>query len=161
MSTIITDAHHLAVVPDGTIVSWFRIPGDRTSEAVAFIRREVDHDTPTAHGGPTVTVWVSPGGWEPQSIESAGVTFPAHVVRWGEVDATAYAGAELPAVVETLAVGGTWGRDTALAAASRVCAGHIDPNLAGDVVAELADTVLDVAARFLAWLAPEDCGLGQ
>lgn len=97
----IPDAAHLRTLPDGTIISWLRIIGDPTSEAVAFVRREVTNES----GFPTVDVWISPGGWDPQTIESAGVTFPAHVVRLGEFNPEHYLGAELPLLSETLANG--------------------------------------------------------
>jgi hypothetical protein len=58
-------------LPDGSIITWLRIPGDDTSEAVAFVRHEDD------------VTWISPGGWEPMSIEDAGITYPARVVSWG------------------------------------------------------------------------------
>lgn len=68
----IPDAAHLRTLPDGTIISWLRVPGDRTSsEAVAFVRREVSNGS----GFPQVDVWISPGGWDPQTIESAGCRF--------------------------------------------------------------------------------------
>lgn len=109
--TGIPDEAHLRTLPDGTIISWLRIIGDNTSEAVAFVRREVTNES----GFPTVDVWISPGGWDPQTIESAGVTFPAHVVRLGEFNPEHYLGAEIPLLTETLASGvldsgGTWAR---------------------------------------------------
>ncbi len=73
---IVSSRTGLTNVPDGTIITWLRIPGDSTSEAVAFVRHEDDYDTPTAHGGAVRTTWVSPGGWAPQSPEDAGVTYP-------------------------------------------------------------------------------------
>jgi hypothetical protein len=120
--THIHDADHLAVVPDGTIITWERIVGDPTSTAVAFVRTEIDLDHDSPSFGERIT-WISPGGWDPQSIESAGVTFPATVVRWGEVSSTVYTAPELPAVIETLEMGGTYHRVSALDAAARVAAG--------------------------------------
>jgi hypothetical protein len=78
---IVSSRTGLTNVPDGTLITWLRIPGDPTSEAVAFVRHEDDYETPAAHGGPTRTTWVSPGGWAPQSPEEAGVTYPCHVVN--------------------------------------------------------------------------------
>ncbi|UXE04432.1 hypothetical protein SEA_FUNSIZED_61 [Mycobacterium phage Funsized] len=144
----ITDEHHLAVVPDGTIITWLRIPGDRTSEAVAFVRREVDYDSPTPHGGPTVTVWISPGGWDPQTIESAGVNFPCRVVRWGNLASQIVLGEEVPALVETLETGGAYNRAAALDAAARVRAG--DAVNARDWVS--ASQITDLADELLVWL---------
>jgi hypothetical protein len=122
---VIHDADHLAVVPDGTIITWERIVGDPTSMAVAFIRRELAHDNDCFEDRCTCTpvVWISPGGWDPQTIAQAGVTFPATVVRWGEVSSTVYTAPELPAVIETLEMGGTYHRASALDAAARVAAG--------------------------------------
>ena len=144
----IHDEHHLVVVPDGTVISWLRIPGDRTSEAVAFVRREVDYDTPTVHGGPHATVWISPGGWDPMTIEQAGVNFPAHVIRWGDVSQTLITAAEAPALVETLESGGTYLRASALDAAAQVAAGNavnsrewVDP-----------EGVLADADKYLEWM---------
>ncbi len=144
----IIDAAHLAVVPDGTIITWLRIPGDHTSEAVAFVRREVDHYD---DGTPRVEVWISPGGWEPQTIESAGVNFPCRVVRWGELASQVVLGGEVPALAETLDSGGTWARQAALDAAARVAAGNAVN--ARDWVA--ADAVLIDAETFLSWLDPD------
>ncbi|QWY84402.1 hypothetical protein SEA_KNOCKER_60 [Mycobacterium phage Knocker] len=149
MSTEIHDAMHLSVVPDGTIITWLRIPGDPTSEAVAFVRREMDLSSGTP------VVWISPGGWSPQTIESAGVTFPAHVVRWGDVSVTAYTAPEVPALVETLDSGGAWNRGQALECAARVRAG--DAANSRDWVT--AESVLNMADTFLEWLTRDDDGL--
>ena len=73
---IVSSRTGLTNVPDGTIITWLRIPGDSTSEAVAFVRHEDDYDSPTTYGGPSRVTWVSPGGWHPQSPEDAGVTYP-------------------------------------------------------------------------------------
>lgn len=142
----IHDEHHLAVVPDGTVISWLRIPGDPTSEAVAFVRREVDYDNPTVHGGPHATVWISPGGWDPMTIEQAGVTFPAHVIRWGDVSTEVLLGDEVPALVETLESGGSYARTSALDASARVNAG----------TTATTDQIIADADRFLAWLRADD-----
>lgn len=148
----IIDAHHLAVVPDGTIITWLRIPGDHTSEAVAFVRREVEYDDgptgPTVHGGAHAVVWISPGGWDPQTIEQAGVRFPCRVVRWGELASQIVLGDEVPALVETLETGGSYNRATALDAAARVRAG--DAVNARDYVS--AESVTDMATAFEEWL---------
>lgn len=152
----IPDAAHLRTLPDGSIISWLRIPGDRTSEAVAFVRREVT----TESGLPQVDVWISPGGWDPQTIESAGVTFPAHVVRFGEFNPEHYLGAELPLLSETLASGvldhgGTWAREKALECASRAWAGM-------SAIRDRDGAILDTARRFEAYLDPEpDAELDQ
>jgi len=130
LGTVIHDEHHLRVVPDGTIISWLRIPGDPTSEAVAFVRREVAYPTPeyaAAHPRdtkPEVTVWISPGGWDPQTIASAGVTFPCQVVRWGDVSTELITPPEAPLLAETLVHGGTWHREKALECAVRLFAGN-------------------------------------
>lgn len=137
----IIDAHHLAVVPDGTIITWQRILGDPTSEAVAFVRRELD---PADSLG--VVVWVSPGGWDPQTIESAGVTFPCRVVRWGDVSTEVLLGDEVPALVETLESGGSYARTSALDASARVNAG----------TTATTDQIIADADRFLAWLRADD-----
>ncbi|AEJ94622.1 hypothetical protein FDI63_gp055 [Mycobacterium phage ChrisnMich] len=143
----IPDAAHLRTLPDGTIISWLRVPGDRTSEAVAFVRREVSNES----GFPQVDVWISPGGWDPQTIESAGVSFPAHVVRFGEFNPEHYLGAELPLLSETLASGvldhgGTWAREKALECASRVNTGRGGP----------AAITLAMASEFQDYLEADD-----
>ena len=138
----IRDEAHLKVVPDGTVISWLRIPTDRTSEAVAFIRRERD----PAEG---VTVWVSPGGWDPMTIEQAGVTFPCQVIRWGEFNMELPVN-DVPTLIETLETGGTWAREKALECASRVFrAQGLEP---GYSTAELADLVTSTAEVFEKWL---------
>lgn len=70
-------------LPDGTIISWLRLPHDPTSEAVAFVRRERD----PAEG---VSVWISPGGWQPHSVDSVGLTFPVRIIRLGEFNPEHY-----------------------------------------------------------------------
>lgn len=150
VGTKIADAAHLEVVPDGTIISWLRIPGDATSEAVAFVRREAWRIPATEQTG--VDVWISPGGWDPQTIEDAGVTFPATVIRWGDVAAEPLTGAEIPTLMQTLDSGGTWSRQAALDAAARVFQGmgvHVD------------ESVLRVADRFVGWLNRDDDSLAQ
>lgn len=142
----IHDEHHLAVAPDGTVISWLRIPGDPTSEAVAFVRREVDYDNPTVHGGPHATVWISPGGWDPMTIEQAGVTFPAHVIRWGDVSTTLIRADEAPALVETLDSGGAYQRVAALDAAARAYQGMTVMS------GKREDKIIGVAETFLDWL---------
>ncbi|QHB37794.1 hypothetical protein I5G63_gp053 [Mycobacterium phage Imvubu] len=142
---VLVDEHHLAVVPDGTIITWRRIVGDPTSEAVAFVRREVDRYD---DGSPRVDVWISPGGWDPMTIEQAGVTYPAHVIRWGDVSTELLVGDEVPALVETLDRGGAYNRASALDAAARVAAGNA-VNSRDWVDAE---AVLIDADRYLEWL---------
>ncbi|QNJ56119.1 hypothetical protein KNV18_gp54 [Mycobacterium phage Heath] len=142
----IPDAAHLRTLPDGTIISWLRVPGDRTSEAVAFVRREVSNES----GFPQVDVWISPGGWDPQTIESAGVSFPAHVVRFGEFNPEHYLGAELPLLTDlasgVLDHGGTWAREKALECASRVNTGRGGP----------AAITLAMASEFQDYLEADD-----
>ncbi|AYD82053.1 hypothetical protein I5G60_gp59 [Mycobacterium phage Saguaro] len=136
----IRDAAHLRTLPDGTIISWLRIPGDATSEAVAFVRRELSNES----GVPQVDVWISPGGWEPQTIESAGVTFPCQVIRLGEFNPDHYLPTELPVLSEALAEcthGGTWAREKALECAVAYCAHN-----------RRSASVLAMAETFAAWL---------
>lgn len=70
----------LSVLPDGTIISWLRIPGDPTSRAIAFLRRDVDPET-----GDDLH-WISPGGWEPMSPAQAAVTYPVTIIRIPGID---------------------------------------------------------------------------
>jgi len=152
-SGMIRDSRHLRTLPDGTIISWLRIPGDATSEAVAFVRREVDPEQ-------GVVVWISPGGWSPHTIEDAGVTFPCEVIRLGAFHPDQYPAAEeLPVLTEALAEvgeihGGTWAREAALAAAARVYQGLGIP-----LGLEASSIVLATAEHFEDWLdrdvAPE------
>ncbi|AHB79375.1 hypothetical protein JAMAL_55 [Mycobacterium phage JAMaL] len=143
----IRDEPHLRTLPDGSIISWLRIAGDRTSEAVAFVRREVT----TESGLPQVDVWISPGGWDPMSIAQAGVTFPCQVVRVGEYHHDQYLGAELPMLSETLSScthGGTWAREKALECASRAWAGM-------SAIRDRDGAIIDTARAFEAYLDPE------
>lgn len=148
----IHDAAHLRVVPDGTVISWFRIPGDRTSEAVAFVRREVEQELdPDGRPGHTgVVIWVSPGGWDPHTIEEAGVTFPAQVVRWGDFNFETMPVNELPLLTECIH-GGTWSREKALECAVTYWSGM---SITEDAVAE-ARQVLVTAESFQHWLDRE------
>jgi hypothetical protein len=159
MGTTIRDAAHLHVVPDGTIITWLRIPGDQTSEAVAFVRREVEnlgpcgpYDVSGVECGQKVTVWISPGGWDPQTIESAGVNFPCQVIRWGDVSAEQLIGSEIPALVETLESGGAWNRGQALECAVRLFADNELYVLPRNGEGPQLGVVLDTAERFEQWL---------
>ena len=138
---IVHSRAELGALPDGTIVTWLRIPGDPTSEAVAFVRHEDDYDTPTAHGGPTRTTWVSPGGWHPLSPEEVGITYPC--TAFAEPMPTA------PIDVLTLDQGGTWSREKALEAAARVFHGT---GLDGVPTTALAGDITALAATFDDWL---------
>lgn len=114
------DQAHLETLPDGTIITWLRIPGDDTSEAVAFVRRETD---PVQNGGIDHVVWITPGGWQPMSPEEAGINYPCRVIRFGDFNPEHYSGAELPLLGETLAEcahGGTWSREKALESATSI-----------------------------------------
>jgi len=144
---VVPDAEHLRTLPDGTIITWLRIPGDPTSEAVAFVRREVAWDTAPPHSSrpPKPIVWISPGGWDPKTIEQAGVTFPAQIVRWGEFMPDAVPVSDLPLVAECLH-GGTWAREKALE-----CAATYSTNCHGFTERD----VLTVAQRFQEWLERE------
>ncbi|AYP70044.1 hypothetical protein I5G62_gp58 [Mycobacterium phage CRB2] len=161
MNGLIRDARHLETLPDGTIISWQRIAGDPTSEAVAFIRREIED----GHA----VVWVSPGGWSPHTIEEAGVTFPAQVVRLGTFNPDHYLPAELPILGEALAEvsGGTWGREKALECAARLFAGTapVPFDRGGKVKVDVSERefdkwlrqcVLRAAENFENWLDREE-----
>jgi hypothetical protein len=155
MGPTIRDEAHLRTLPDGTIISWLRIPGDRSSEAVAFVRREVEPPVyePTAPipiPAQKVTVWISPGGWDPHTIESAGVTFPCEVVRWGEFTMDTTPAAELPMLAECMH-GGTWAREKALECASQFWSGQA---VNADKWVE-TDKVLTTAEQFETWLERE------
>lgn len=139
-AAFVADRTELERVPDGTVISWLRIPGDHTSEAVAFVRREIDHDDQI--GPPRQVTWISPGGWDPMSIEQAGVTFPATVIRWGEVPISE---PEILPQVFSIESGGTWSRQAALDAAARVFTGSGPRPVIGE-------QVLDTAEMFQEWL---------
>lgn len=89
-------------IPDGTIISWLRIPGDPTSAAVAFVHSEIEQEVDldgrpiAAHTGPIV--WISPGGWQPMTIDDAGITYPAEVIRWGDLTPSPEPMAESPSL---------------------------------------------------------------
>jgi hypothetical protein len=151
-SSQIRDAAHLKVVPDGTVISWLRIPGDHTSEAVAFVRRETDPET----GKPVI--WITPGGWSPHTIESAGVTFPCSVVRWGEFHLDTLPASELPMLTETIEEcvhGGTWAREKALECAARVYQGRGFTS-GGEARDGLGLLILSLAGVFEAYLDPPE-----
>ncbi|AYB70599.1 hypothetical protein SEA_SERENDIPITOUS_58 [Mycobacterium phage Serendipitous] len=159
-AAFVASAAELETVPDGTVISWLRIPGDHTSEAVAFVRQEIEQRPcawSPADGRPinfaeTRVTWISPGGWDPMSVEEAGVTFPATVIRWGEVSAS-----EQPPGIDhlfsgVLDHGGTWSRETALKAAVELFRGdtlYVLPRNGGGPV---LGPVLQVAEDFQAWL---------
>lgn len=64
----------LSILPDGSIISWLRVPGDPSSRAVAFLNRDIDPDTGE------VVHWVSPGGWSPMTPDQAGINYPVQIV---------------------------------------------------------------------------------
>lgn len=147
-AAFVASADELHGVPDGTVISWLRIPGDHTSEAVAFVRREVEYDD---EGTAEVVIWVSPGGWNPLTVEQAGVTFPATVIRWGEV-----AVSEQPMISNTLLSGGTWPRETALHAAVELFKHDTLYVLPRNGEGPLLGPVFDVADEFVRWLTRDE-----
>ncbi|AER48972.1 hypothetical protein CM14_gp59 [Mycobacterium phage Acadian] len=156
-AAFVASAAELETVPDGTVISWLRIPGDHTSEAVAFVRQEIEQRPcawSPADGRPinfaeTRVTWISPGGWDPMSVEDAGVTFPATVIRWGEVPVN---DEPLPPQAFTLASGGTWSRETALKAAVELFRGDTLYVLPRNGEGPVLGPVLQVAEDFQAWL---------
>ena len=156
----------LAHVPDGSIIEWERIVGDHTSTAVAYIHREVqtDADGRTIAEGPVT--WISPGGWQPMTVEEAGITYPVRVIRLGD-DTPTHATGYLPELpvppveVGTLLSGGTYPRDKALECAARAWAGM-------SAIRDRDGEIIKTAARFEEWLLQDtvkeptsDCGLGE
>lgn len=144
----VSDEAHLRTLPDGTIITWVRIPGDPTSEAVGFVRREVS--------GPIATVWITPGGWNPHTPESAGVTYPATIVRMGAFNPEHYLGEEIPLLTETLSAcvhGGTWPREKALE-----CATLAWQNTS--VSTSRVEKILETARKFEDYLDPDDPDAG-
>lgn len=151
-TAFIPTADDLSELPDGSLISWLRIVGDETSRAVAFVHIE-------KRGTDEEIVWISPGGWSPMSPDEAGILYPAQVVIWGDLDVWLDGGEQGMAVdqeaalktleTQVLATGGTWPREKALEAASRVYQGVHGPGWTAD---ELADKTLDIAARFAEWL---------
>ncbi|URC18165.1 hypothetical protein SEA_ZENTENO07_64 [Mycobacterium phage Zenteno07] len=140
----------LAHIPDGSIIEWERIAGDQTSTAVAYLHREVeaqtDADGRTIAEGPVT--WISPGGWQPMTVEEAGLTYPVRVVRLGPDNPPAP-----PAIPElpefgTLLSGGTYPRDHALECASRAWAGM-------SAIRDRDGAILATAEKFLEWLNRE------
>ncbi|AGT12794.1 hypothetical protein PHELEMICH_57 [Mycobacterium phage Phelemich] len=162
-AAFVASAAELETVPDGTVISWLRIPGDHTSEAVAFVRQEIEQRPcawSPADGRPinfaeTRVTWISPGGWDPMSVEDAGVTFPATVIRWGEVTISEQPSPGIDHLFSgVLDHGGTWSRETALRAAVELFSAPdatmwvLPRNGEGPNLAPL----LQVAEDFQAWL---------
>lgn len=158
MIEVYTEAS-LAHIPDGSIIEWERITGDKTSTAVAYFRVEIDLDAPTEET--SRTVWISPGGWQPMTIEEAGLTYPVRVVRLGpDNPPVPPAIPELPEI-GTLLSGGTYPRDKALECASRAWAGM-------SAIRDRDGEIIKTAARFEEWLLQDsadetggDCSMGQ
>jgi hypothetical protein len=138
-------------LPDGTIIRWLRIPGDLTSEAVAFVRVQIEtRSVPTAPSfgeHTTRTVWISPGGWEPMTVAEAGINYPCQILRWGD----GLADGEWISVPHEFATtaepemllpphGGTWAREAALKAAISWCTN------------ETTNEMLAIAEHFETWL---------
>jgi len=168
----VTDQAHLEALPDGSIISWLRIPGDETSRAIAFVRAELRPMPHDAEHDERV-VWISPGGYSPQTPESAGVTYPAQVIIFGHFRPEDYpSGTEIPVpqlsppgllcstdraetefLSRALVSGGTWAREAALAAAAHLWSGQ--------TIRAHADTVIATAEKFEKWLerpAPSKIG---
>lgn len=75
----ITRPSDIANLPDGTLLRWRCVPGDPTSDAIAFLRK-VEHERGGDQGGVTTTeIWISPGnGWEPEDIDC--LVFPVEII---------------------------------------------------------------------------------
>ena len=151
----------LYALEDGTIISWLRVPGDETSAALAFVHQEIDPDIDSHEP----VLWVSPGGWSPQSPEQAGVTYPAMAL--GTIKDIIGTSRDFRAIVNnvypvhcdvpdhaapvqtlTLDAGGTWPREAALDAAVRYWQGVT----ATVGKREEARQVLATADVFVDWL---------
>lgn len=155
---VINTAEDLCHLPDGTLITWLRIPGDLTSRAIAFVHVERGEVYDSAASPDDCVVWVSPGGWDPMGPADAGINYPAHVVVLGDLQyfldclygtATPSFVVPEPIKIDELLSGGVWAREKALEAASRVFSGtgHEHSSMA---ITHLADT-------FTAWLTgPED-----
>lgn len=65
----------VAAQPDGTLISWLRVPDDESSRAVAFVRHHADE------------AWISPGIGTPRSIDTIE-TFPVTVVAGPDTDSS-------------------------------------------------------------------------
>lgn len=151
MIELLDTREQVEALPDGTIISWLRIPGDETSRAVAFVR--VEHPDCDVLGActdqrcPGPTVWISPGGWQPLSIEDAQLTYPVQVVTKNLREHVNLSKIPVYAVPDPWpsVTGGTWNRDKALDAAARLYVGH---GMTGGVDNE----VLETAEYFLKWL---------
>lgn len=175
----LANADDVGRVPDGTIIRWLRIPGDETSEVVAFVRHETENVPRSEHLGDSSrmsrdVMWISPGGWQAMTLEDAGVTYPAEVLRWGSAASVADARAKFDQIqadqkfsawpehpeafcstpgminLDTL-TGGTWARETALNAAAVVMAGEAS-NASNWINAK---QVTDMAEAFEEWLDHE------
>lgn len=142
---------------DGTVIVWERIPGDNTSLAIAFVHQVIEDTGETSSAADLRTVtWVSPGGWQPMEPQDAGINYPCmalgtvhELIAWAPVDPSQIPVYAVPDPWPTVS-GGTWGRDTALAAASRVCGGR-----AADGQPVSGGHVLNMAETFLRWLQRE------
>lgn len=166
MPAEITDQAHLEQLPDGTIISWRRIPGDPTSQAVAFVCVQAEWtpaSDPERDGTTERIVWISPGGWQPMTIDDAGITYPVTVITpcgtddyQEKFDAIQYqAMSAWPTKPEdefalmTMQMadskGGTWAREKALECATQWTLS--DLNSPGGV-----PDVLAIAEQFEAWL---------
>lgn len=150
--TPIYNADELRNVPDGTIISWLRIPGDPASAAVAFVNHEIEQEVdldgrPTGHTGPIT--WISPGGWQSMTLEESSVTFPAEVLRWGGHMVPAAWPEPLPFTELPLLprIGGTSSRQVALECAARAWQGMRKPS---------DDEMIATAEAFEKWLDRED-----
>lgn len=119
----------LCELPDGTLISWLRIPTDPTSKAIAFVNHEIEDTGETSSAADLRRVtWVSPGGWDPKSPSEVGVTYPCvalgtleqlMVDHWAVMrDSMQFATAQS----YTYDVGGTSVRSQAVFAAINWCA---------------------------------------
>lgn len=155
---VLPDQAAIEALPDGTTITWERIPGDATSRAIAFVHRGVDPDSEMdADGYRDMVTWISPGGWDPKSPEDAGINYPVHVVVYGDLTEWLFDGGAPtaqsfmpdppPLEFGTLLSGGTYPRDEALRNAVALVAREYRRE--DDVEA----AVLPIADVFAAWLA--------
>jgi len=142
---------------DGTVITWERIPGDPTSRAVAILNIEVEHgdhclDADVSDCACQRVLWISPGGWQPMTLDDAKLTYPLWALgtldqltaqgpppmtQLGEVPVTMLSG-------EVMSIGGgTYPRDKALECAVLLYQGRPE------------QFSLDTAVHFEEWLTRE------
>lgn len=148
--TYLDDLDKIAALPDGTLITWLPVHDDPSSEACAYVRKNITDINPGGATPATLTdVWIAPGnGWEPEGLNV--LVLPVKVILLGTL---AIRADDYIPPLQTLSgayeirdaelgtidfAGGTYPRDVALQAAAAAFAGN--QHLSAQLIVNFAET---------------------